>query len=124
MLGSQIFAAHLVGLLLRFVPSVRRSARYTDMGAFRAIRRSSFEQLGMSELTYGWNLEMQIKAAQCGLRILEVPVDYRCRIGGESKVAGNFRASIKAATRILEVLFRVGFARRTLPAGRAAARLG
>ena len=123
MLGSQIFAAHLVGLLLRFVPSVRRGARYTDMGAFRAIRRSLFVQLGMSELTYGWNLEMQIKAAQCGLRILEVPVDYRCRIGGESKVAGNFRASVKAATRILEVLFRVGFARRTLPAGRAAARL-
>ena len=111
MLGSQIFAAHLVGFLLRFVPSVR-TTRYTDMGAFRAIRRSSFAGLGMSELTYGWNLEMQIKAAQQGLRVLEIPVDYRCRIGGESKVAGNFRASVKAATRILEVLFRVGFGRR------------
>lgn len=118
MLGSQIFAAHLVGFLLRFVPSVRRSARYTDMGAFRAIRRSAFAQLGMSELTYGWNLEMQIRAAQCGLRILEVPVDYRCRIGGESKVAGDVRASIKAATRIVEVLFRVGFGGRALPAPR------
>ena len=115
MLGSQIFAAHFVGFLLRFVPSVRRRARYTDMGAFRAIRRSAFDQLGMSELTYGWNLEMQIKAAQRGLRILEVPVDYRCRIGGESKVAGDFRASIKAATRIFEVLFRVGFGQRGLP---------
>ena len=118
MLGSQVFAAHLVGVLLRFVPSVRRAARYTDMGAFRAIRRSAFDRLGMSELTYGWNLEMQIRAAQCGLRILEVPVGYRCRIGGESKVAGNFRASLKAATRILEVLFRVGFAGRALPAPR------
>ncbi len=54
--------------------------RYTDMGAFRAIRRSSFEQLSMSEMTYGWNLEMQIRAAQHKLHILEIPVDYRCRI--------------------------------------------
>lgn len=108
MLPSQIFAAHLVGTLLRFVPSVRRHARYTDMGAFRVIRRSCLDQLGMRELTYGWNLEMQIKAAQHGLRILELPVNYRNRIGGESKVAGNLRASLKAAARILEVLFRVG----------------
>lgn len=108
MLASQIFAAHLVGALLRLVPSVRRRARYTDMGAFRAIRRSCLNQLHMSELTYGWNLEMQIKAAQHNLRILELPVDYRNRIGGESKVAGNLQASVKAATRILEVLFRVG----------------
>ncbi len=112
MLPAQIFAAHLVGTLLRFIPSVRRRARYTDMGAFRAIRRSCLNQLQMSELTYGWNLEMQIKAAQHNLRILELPVDYRNRIGGESKVAGNFRASIKAGIRIFEVLFRVGLSRR------------
>ncbi len=112
MLASQIFAAHLVGTLLRLVPSVRRRARYTDMGAFRAIRRSCLNQLRMSELTYGWNLEMQIKAAQHNLRILELPVNYRKRIGGESKVAGNLRASVKAATRILEVLFRVGLSPR------------
>ncbi len=107
MLASQIFAAHFVSLLLRLFQGVR----YTDMGAFRAIRRSSFTQLRMSELTYGWNLEMQIKAAQHRLRILELPVDYRCRIGGESKVAGNLQASVKAAFRILEVLFRVGLRR-------------
>ena len=109
MLPSQIFAAHLVGALLALVPSIRRHARYTDMGAFRAIRRSAFNQLGMSELTYGWNLEMQIKAAQHRLRILEIPVDYRCRTGGKSKVAGDLQASLKAAARILEVLFRVAF---------------
>jgi len=108
MLPSQIFAAHLVGNLLRVLPSVARVVRYTDMGAFRVIRRSCLDQLHMSELTYGWNLEMQIKAAQHNLRILELPVDYRNRIGGESKVAGNLQASFKAATRILEVLFRVG----------------
>ena len=76
----------------------------------------------MSELTYGWNLEMQIKAAQQSLRILEIPVDYRRRTGGESKVAGNFRASLKAAGRILEVLFRVGFRQRALSPDRSVAR--
>jgi len=108
MLGSQIFAAHLVGLLLRLTQGVR----YTDMGPFRAIRRSSFEQLHMAEPTYGWNLEMQIKAARHGLRIQELPVDYRCRIGGLSKVSGNLRASILAAVRILGVFIRIGLAPR------------
>jgi glycosyltransferase involved in cell wall biosynthesis len=108
MLGSQIFAAHLVGFLLRIVHGVR----YTDMGPFRAIRRSSFEQLQMSELTYGWNLEMQIKAAQYRLRMVELSVDYRCRIGGMSKVSGNLSASFKAGVRILRVFFRIGLSRR------------
>ena len=107
MLGSQIFAAHLVGFLVRVLQGVR----YTDMGPFRAIRRSSYQQLAMSEMTYGWNLEMQIRAAQYRLRILEIPVNYHCRIGGISKVSGNVRASIKAAIRILGVVFRIGFSR-------------
>ncbi|GAC1365895.1 MAG: glycosyltransferase family 2 protein [Acidobacteriaceae bacterium] len=111
MLPSQVFASHLVGTLLRLTQGVR----YTDMGPFRAIRRTSFEQLRMAELTYGWNLEMQIKAAQHQLRILEIPVNYRARIGGESKVSGNLRASAQAATRILGVLFRTGLSRRPQP---------
>jgi glycosyltransferase involved in cell wall biosynthesis len=108
MLGSQIFAAHLIGTLLRLFQGVH----YTDMGPFRAIRRTSFDELQMSELTYGWNLEMQIRAAQNGLRILEIPVDYRKRIGGTSKVSGDVRASVKAAIRILRVLFRAGLSRK------------
>src|SRR5436305_3538950 len=111
MLFSQIFAGRLVGLLLR----VLGKGRYTDMGPFRAIRRSSLQQLQMSELTYGWNLEMQIKAAQHRLRILEIPVDYRRRIGGTSKVSGDLKASIKAGARILEVLFRIGLFWRRRP---------
>ena len=107
MLGSQIFAAYLVGFLIRILQGIR----YTDMGAFRAIRRSSFEQLSMSETTYGWNLEMQIRAAQHKLRILEIPVDYRCRIAGVSKVSGDLIASFKAAIRILGVVFRIGLSR-------------
>ena len=107
MLPSQLFAGHLVGFLLRIFQGVR----YTDMGPFRAIRRSSFERLNMQELTYGWNLEMQIKASQHGLRIREITVDYRHRIGGVSKVSGDLWASIKAGFRIIEVLLRVGLAR-------------
>jgi hypothetical protein len=63
----------------------------------------------MSEMTYGWNLEMQMKAARDGLRILEIPVSYRLRQGGVSKVAGSLRGSIKAAVRIVKVFFFVGF---------------
>jgi glycosyltransferase involved in cell wall biosynthesis len=105
MLGSQVFAGWFVGILLRALGK----GDYTDMGPFRAIRRTSLEQLHMSELTYGWNLEMQVKAARHGLRIVEIPVDYRRRIGGVSKVSGNLGASIKAGWRILGVLVRTGF---------------
>ena len=103
MLGSQIFAGHLISWLVR----VFYGFRYTDMGPFRAIRRSSLDKLQMTEMTYGWNLEMQIKAIQHGLRIREVAVDYKCRIGGESKVSGDLKASFKAGTRILEVFWRM-----------------
>jgi hypothetical protein len=61
----------------------------------------------MRELTYGWNLEMQMRVARAGLRVLEVPVAYRNRLGGESKVAGSLRGSIKAGLRILTTFARV-----------------
>ena len=105
MLFSQVFAAKLVGTLLRV--RYPKGFHYTDMAAFRAIRRTSLDKLNMQERTYGWNLEMQIRAIQENLRIAEVPVQYRARYGGISKVSGDLRASMKAATRILEVLFRV-----------------
>jgi len=105
MLPSQIFAGHFVAMLLRIL----HGARYTDMGPFRAIRRSSLKQLNMTEMTYGWNLEMQAKAARQGLRIQEIGVDYRCRQGGLSKVSGNLRASLKTGVRILAVLLRTSY---------------
>ncbi len=109
MLQVQVLMGHLVGGLLR----VTLGVRYTDMGPFRAIRRTAFRTLGMSELTYGWNLEMQIKAVQQGLRVLEIPVDYRCRIGGVSKVSGNLRAAARAGMRIFGVFWRVAVLRRS-----------
>jgi hypothetical protein len=82
------------------------------MGPFRAIRRDALEKLGMREETYGWPLEMQMKAARAGLRILEVPVDYRRRAGGRSKIAGTVRGSILAASRILITFGRIALERK------------
>ncbi len=90
---------------MRFLYGVR----YTDMGPLRAISRQALENLRMNEQTYGWNLEMQMKAARAGLRILELPTTCRCRRGGVSKVAGSVSGSIKAAYRITEVLLRIAF---------------
>ena len=61
----------------------------------------------MREQTYGWNLEMQMKAARARLRILEIPVNHRRRTGGESKVSGTLRGTVMAGTRILATLVRV-----------------
>ena len=105
LLASQVFAGWLAGALIR----LRCGVRYTDMGPFRAISRTALESLQMSEVTYGWNLEMQMKAARDGLRILEIPVRYRLRQGGVSKVAGSLRGSIKAAFRIMKVFLAIGF---------------
>src|SRR5260370_36024779 len=81
--------------------------RYTDMCAFRAIRRPALLELGMRELTYGWNIEMQMRAARAGLRILEIPVDYHRRRGGNSKVAGSVTGTIRAGARIVATFARV-----------------
>ena len=81
--------------------------RYTDMCAFRAIGRETLLSLGMREMTYGWNLEMQMKAARAGLRILELPVPARCRTGGTSKVAGTLSGTLRAGSRIVATFVRV-----------------
>jgi glycosyltransferase involved in cell wall biosynthesis len=103
----QVFAGYMLGFFLRLLYGVRS----TDMGPFRAIRREALENLQLREETYGWPLEMQMKAARSGLRILEVPVDYRRRAGGESKIAGTVLGSIKAASRILFTLARIAVQR-------------
>jgi glycosyltransferase involved in cell wall biosynthesis len=102
---QQIVSGRAAGLLLRLLYGVS----YSDMCPFRAIRREALAQLGMKEQTYGWNLEMQMRAARAGLRILEVPVNHRCRTGGESKVSGTLRGTFVAGSRILATLFRVAF---------------
>jgi len=102
---QQVFAGRFAGWLLRFLYGVR----YSDMCPFRAIRRKALERLGMREQTFGWNLEMQMRVARAGLRVLEVPVNHRCRTGGESKVSGNLRGTVLAGARIVATLLRVAF---------------
>ncbi len=104
---QQVFAGYLAGWLIRPLYGVK----YTDMCPFRAIRRDTLARLGMKEQTYGWNLEMQMRAARSGLRILEVPVNHRCRTGGESKVSGTLRGTFVAGTRIFATLLRVAMER-------------
>jgi glycosyltransferase involved in cell wall biosynthesis len=105
---QQVFAGRIAGVLLRLLYGVK----YSDMCPFRAIRRDALDQLGMKEETYGWNLEMQMRAARAGLRILEVPVNHRCRTGGESKVSGTLRGTFVAGIRIIATLVRVAAERR------------
>jgi glycosyltransferase involved in cell wall biosynthesis len=100
---QQLLSGRIVGAVLRWLYGVR----YTDMCPFRAIRRDALERLGMREQTYGWNLEMQMKAARARLRILEIPVNHRRRAGGESKVSGTLRGTFVAGARIIATLVRV-----------------
>jgi len=103
----QVFAGYMVGFILRILYGVHS----TDMGPFRAIRRDTLDQLRLREETYGWPLEMQMRAARARVRTLEVPVDYRRRAGGHSKIAGTVRGSVLAATRILVTLARIAIQR-------------
>ena len=104
---TQVIAGYSAGVLVRLLYGVS----YTDMGPFRAIRRAALDRLRMREMTYGWPLEMQMRAAKAGLRILELPVDHRRRAGGESKVSGTVRGTILAGTRILMTAARVALER-------------
>ena len=103
MVVHQVIAGYMIGCLLRLLYGVYS----TDMGPFRAIRRDTLEKLNLREETYGWPLEMQMRAARARVRTLEVPVDYRRRAGGHSKIAGTIRGTILASTRILITFARI-----------------
>ncbi|MFM9846271.1 MAG: glycosyltransferase family 2 protein [Hyphomicrobiaceae bacterium] len=109
MTPQQVVAGHVAGTLMRLVWGVR----FTDMSPFRAMHIDNLRNLGMSETTYGWNLEMQMRATAAGLRILEVPVDHRCRRGGVSKVSGNLTAGLSAAWKITTTFLRLAMTLRT-----------
>lgn len=82
--------------------------RFTDLGPFRAIKYDKLIKMDMKELTYGWTVEMQIKAAKMGMKCKEVPVSYRKRIG-TSKVTGTISGSVKAGIGILRTIFSILF---------------
>ena len=101
----------LIGLVMGVLVWLRYGFRYTDMCAFRAIRRERLMTLGMKEMTYGWNLEMQMRAAKTGLRILELPMPYNRRVAGDSKVSGNLMGAVRASIRLVATFLRVAAGR-------------
>lgn len=82
-------------------------ARYTDLGPFRAIRYDTLRTLNMEDRNFGWTVEMQIKAVAAGLRIAEIPVPYRRRVG-TSKISGTLTGTIKAGAKILYTIAKYG----------------
>jgi glycosyltransferase involved in cell wall biosynthesis len=105
LLPHQRFGNWLVTRLIRLLYGYR----YTDLGPFRAIRADSLRRLDMRDRTYGWTVEMQIKAIRHRLKILEVPVRYRVRAAGENKVSGNVVASVRAGVKMLWLVARLAF---------------
>ena len=101
MTPQQIFGNWLATRLLRVLYKVT----FTDLGPFRAIRYDSLILLDMQDKTYGWTVEMQLKAAKMGLRCLEVPVSYRKRIGF-SKISGTVKGTIMAGVKIISTIFK------------------
>lgn len=97
------FGNKFATFLIRFFFGVK----YTDLGPFRAIRHTQLIALNMQDKTYGWTVEMQLKAAKKGMPLCEVPVSYRKRIG-TSKISGTFTGSIRAGAKILTTLIRCG----------------
>lgn len=102
MTPQQLFGNWLATFLIRIIYRVR----YTDLGPFRAIRRKSLNELQMVDQTYGWTVEMQVKAIKHKMRIIEVPVDYRKRGAGKSKVAGTLKGTILAGYKIITTIFK------------------
>ena len=94
------FGNRLAAVLMRLLFGIR----CTDLGPFRAIRRDSLERLGMRDRDFGWTVEMQLRARLAGLRVEEIPVRYRPRIG-ESKISGTLVGSVRAGWKILATIF-------------------
>jgi len=112
MSAHQILAGYAIGGALRLLYGVS----YSDMGPFRAIGRDALMRLDMRETSYGWNLEMQMRAARMGLRIIELPVAHRRRAGGVSKVSGSLGGTLKASWRIALTFARIALeTRRGVP---------
>jgi len=98
----QRFGNALAGALIGALWGVR----FTDLGPFRAVRWSTLQALSMRDPDFGWTVEMQARAARLGLRVVEVPVAYRRRRAGQSKIAGTLRGSVKAGVKILWTIAR------------------
>jgi glycosyltransferase involved in cell wall biosynthesis len=108
--GAMLPQARIGNRLACFLMRQFWGTRYTDLGPFRAIRLGALHALGMTDETFGWTIEMQIKAAEAGLRIREVPASYRRRTG-VSKITGTVTGTLKASAKILWTVFRMAATR-------------
>ena len=104
LLPQAIFGNKLATFLIR----VFWGFKYTDLGPFRAIKYRDLLALNMTDKNFGWTVEMQIKALKKRLRIVEVPVRYRKRIG-KSKITGTFSGTVRAGVKIIYTIFKYGF---------------
>ncbi|HEX7251255.1 MAG TPA: glycosyltransferase family 2 protein [Thermoanaerobaculia bacterium] len=106
--GALLPQARFGNLLACFLIRVLYGHRYTDLGPFRAIRWDAYQRLGMQDTNFGWTCEMQVKAVRHRLRIAEVPVSYRRRVG-VSKITGTLSGTLAAGYKILWTIARYGF---------------
>ncbi len=108
--GSMTFPQVFGNWLSTHLLKIFYGAHFTDLGPFRAIKVEALKKLQMSDKTYGWTIEMQIKAAQHQLHFCEVPVDYKQRIG-TSKVSGTIKGAVLAGIKIIFAVFKYKFVR-------------
>ena len=94
--------------LATFLMTLMFKAKFTDLGPFRAIKYNKLLELEMEDKTYGWTVEMQLKALRHKFSYVEIPVNYRNRIG-VSKVSGTLKGSIFAGIKILSWIFKYSF---------------
>ncbi|MCC6738107.1 MAG: glycosyltransferase family 2 protein [Planctomycetia bacterium] len=109
--GALLPQARFGNMLACFLMRVLYGHRYTDLGPFRAIRFDSLKKIGMRDRNFGWTVEMQIRALRHGLRVCEVPVSYRKRVG-VSKITGTVSGTIRAGYKILYTIFRHSLSRK------------
>jgi glycosyltransferase involved in cell wall biosynthesis len=102
--GALPFQSRVGSIVAGFLIRLFWRKKYTDLGPFRAIKFDKLLQLEMKDHWYGWTIEMQIKAAKKGLKIIEIPVSYRKRIG-KSKVTGTIRGTVMASIIIIKTIF-------------------
>jgi glycosyltransferase involved in cell wall biosynthesis len=107
-LGAHPWHAVAGTKLLAAVISWRYHQSIKDVGPFRAIRVDLLRRLGMQDRAFGWPIEMIVKAAKARARIAEVPVSHGPRLGGESKVSGTVRGSLRAGVTFLSVAVKIG----------------
>ena len=108
--GALLPQARFGNALATFLIRLLFHVHYTDLGPFRAIRYEQLLAMDMQDKTFGWTVEMQVKAAKMGLRVCEAPVSYRKRIG-QSKITGTVRGTILAGYKILTTIFGYGLVR-------------